>query len=84
MRFIPKDVLFNAERTRQRGLLPFHEETGQKEEFLYKCILLYSIDFSGRLDVHTFRRNENFETYARELQRKVRSHAVKRFQMPRV
>ena len=77
--------VLNAERTRLRGLLPLREETGKKEEFLYKCILLYSTDFfSGRLDEHTFHRNENFETYARELQRKVRSQAVKRFRMPRV
>ena len=37
--------VLNAERTRLRGLLPLREETGKKEEFLYKCILLYSTDF---------------------------------------
>ena len=46
--------VFNPERTRQRGLLPLRGETWQKEEFLYKCFLLYSIGFSGRLDVYTF------------------------------
>ena len=76
--------VFKAERTRQRGLLPLREESGQKEEFFYGCSLLYSIDFSGRLDVHTFHCNENFETYAREMQQKVRSHAEKRFRMPRL
>ena len=74
--------VFKAERTRQRGLLPLREETGQK--LFYGCFLLYSIDFSGRLDVHTFHCNENFETYAREMQQKVRSHAEKRFRIPRL
>ena len=64
------------------GLLPLHEKTGQREEFLYKRILLHSIDFPGGLDVHTFNCNANFETCARELQQKVRKHGEKRFRVP--
>ena len=63
--------------------LDIRKETGHKEEFLYKCILLYSIDFPGRLDVRTFRCNVSFETHAREMPQKVRSHAEKRSWMPR-
>ena len=63
--------------------LDIRKETGQKEEFLYKRTLFYSIDFPGRLDVHTFRCNVSFETHAREMPQKVRSHAEKRSWMPR-
>ena len=66
------------------GLLPLREKTEQREDFLYKRILLHSIDFPGGLDVHTFNCYVNFETFARELQQKVRNHAEKCSRVPRL